>query len=300
MNEPKLAVDIGIGEPLKNPVMNACGTMGYGEEFVDFVDIGGMGAFIPKGLTLEPRKGNPPSRIIETPCGVINCVGLENVGVKRFIEEKLPYLMQFDTPVIVNINGEDIAEYVECAQQLNRVEGVAALEVNLGCLNMTKGGAQFGKNPKTAFNTVLAVRSTTYLPLIVKLTPDAGDITGIAKAVKEAGANAIAVMNTTKAAAILDGKLITGGLSGPAISPRALYLVSEVVKAVDIPVIGMGGIMTTKNALDFLGVGARAVAVGTANLFKHTSIPEIINGISQYMIENEIVDIYDLIGCYVE
>lgn len=298
MSEPKMAVEIA-DIWLKNPVMNASGTMGYGEEYKDFVDIGEMGAFVPKGLTLEPRKGSEPPRIIETPCGVINRIGLENVGVERFIEEKLPYLRQFDTPIIVNINGETVDEYRECAYLLKDVEGIAALEVNLGCPNMERGGAEFGKDKQTVTNVVRPVWELTRVPLIVKLTPDVTSIAEIAKAVEGAGANAISLINTTKGAAIIDGKLFVGGLSGPAIKPRALYLVSEVVKAVKIPVIGIGGIMTAEDALDLLGVGGRAVQVGTANFFNHRAIPEIIQGIREFMAGNHIADINNFIGSYV-
>lgn len=300
-NLPTMKVRIGDIE-LKNPIMTASGTFGYGEEYSPYVDLNRLGALIVKGLSLEPREGNPPPRIIETAAGMLNAVGLENVGVKSFIKEKLPFLRQFDVPVIVNVFGETIEEYVKVAGLLSDVEGIAGLEINISCPNVAKGGIEFGANPDLAGEVTRNVKSVTHLPVIVKLTPNVTDITEIAKSVEEAGADAISLINTLKGMSldinqrVSHLKNITGGLSGPAIKPVALRMVWEVIKQVSIPVIGIGGIMNAADALEFLIVGAKAVQIGTANFINPSATIDILEGIKQYMGKNGISDINDLIG----
>jgi dihydroorotate dehydrogenase (NAD+) catalytic subunit len=300
-NSRRLAVDIG-GLVLKNPVMTASGTFGYGEEYAAYIDLSVLGAIVVKGLSITPREGNPPSRIMETASGMLNAVGLENVGVRAFIDEKLPFLREVDVPVIANILGDTVEEYCEVAQILSEAEGIHALEVNISCPNVAKGGIDFGVNPDLAFKVTEGVKNATDLPVIVKLTPNVTDITEIAKSVEDAGANAISLINTITGLSIdIEKRIphlknITGGLSGPAIKPVALRMVWEVVRAVSVPVIGVGGIMKAGDALEFLVAGARAVQVGTANFVNPRSTVEIIEGIAAYMERKGIDDIKDLIG----
>lgn len=300
-NSRRLAVDIG-GLVLKNPVMTASGTFGYGEEYAAYIDLSVLGAIVVKGLSITPREGNPPSRIMETASGMLNAVGLENVGVRAFIDEKLPFLREVDVPVIANILGDTVEEYCEVAHILSEAEGIHALEVNISCPNVAKGGIDFGVNPDLAFKVTEGVKNATDLPVIVKLTPNVTDITEIAKSVEDAGANAISLINTLTGLSIdIEKRIphlknITGGLSGPAIKPVALRMVWEVVRAVSVPVIGVGGIMKAGDALEFLVAGARAVQVGTANFVNPRSTVEIIEGIAAYMERKGIDDIKDLIG----
>jgi len=298
---PRISVDIA-GVELKNPVMAASGTFGYGEELVPLVDLNRLGAIITKGISLEPMEGNPPPRIVETAGGMINSIGLQNVGLQAFIREKLPFLRQFTTPVIANIFGVTVREFGELAERLDDIPGVAALEVNISCPNVAKGGVLFGADPKMAHHVVRTVRRSTHRPIIVKLSPNVTDITIIAKAVEEAGGDAISLTNTLMAMAI-DVKsrrpllrTIVGGLSGPAIKPVALRLVWQAVNAAEIPVIGIGGIMTAEDALEYIIAGARAVQVGTANFVKPTACLEIIDGIEAYLRENGFQDIGQLTG----
>jgi dihydroorotate dehydrogenase (NAD+) catalytic subunit len=300
-NSRRLAVDIG-GLVLKNPVMTASGTFGYGEEYAAYIDLSVLGAIVVKGLSITPREGNPPSRIMETASGMLNAVGLENVGVRAFIDEKLPFLREVDVPVIANILGDTVEEYCEVAHILSEAEGIHALEVNISCPNVAKGGIDFGVNPDLAFKVTEGVKNATDLPVIVKLTPNVTDITEIAKSVEDAGADAISLINTLTGLSIdIEKRIphlknITGGLSGPAIKPVALRMVWEVVRAVSVPVIGVGGIMKAGDALEFLVAGARAVQVGTANFVNPRSTVEIIEGIAAYMERKGIDDIKDLIG----
>jgi dihydroorotate dehydrogenase (NAD+) catalytic subunit len=300
-NSKRLAVDIG-GLVLKNPVMTASGTFGYGEEYASFMDLGVLGAIVVKGLSLTPREGNPPARIMETASGMLNAVGLENVGVRAFVDEKLPFLREFDVPVIANILGDTVEEYCEVAQILSATEGVHALEVNISCPNVKRGGIGFGVDPGLAFEVTNGVKKATNLPVIVKLTPNVTDITEIARSVEDAGADALSLINTLTGLSIdIERRVphlknITGGLSGPAIKPVALRMVWEVVQAVSVPVIGVGGIMEAGDALEFLVAGARAVQVGTANFVNPRSTVEIIEGIAAYMERMGIDDIADLIG----
>jgi dihydroorotate dehydrogenase (NAD+) catalytic subunit len=300
-NSKRLAVDIG-GLVLKNPVMTASGTFGYGEEYASFVDLSFLGAIVVKGLSLAPREGNPPPRIMETASGMLNAVGLENVGVRAFVDEKLPLLREYDVPVIANILGDTVEEYCEVARILSEAEGVHALEVNISCPNVTRGGIGFGVDPGLASEVTEGVKKATNLPVIVKLTPNVTDITEIAKSVERAGADALSLINTLTGLSIdIEKRVphlknITGGLSGPAIKPVALRMVWEVVQAVSAPVIGVGGIMEAGDALEFLIAGARAVQVGTANFVNPRSTVEIIEGIEAYMERKGINDIEDLIG----
>jgi dihydroorotate dehydrogenase (NAD+) catalytic subunit len=296
-----LSVEIGRLR-LRNPVMTASGTFGYGEEYAPYVDLSRLGAIVVKGLSLKPRMGNPPPRIVETPCGMLNAVGLQNVGVNAFIREKLPFLTQFDLPVIANIFGESVEEYVKVAEILSQASGVHALEVNISCPNVKKGGIAFGANPDMAADVTRRVKASTDLPVIVKLTPNVTDIAEIAESVEAAGADAISLINTITGMSVdIERRVphlrnITGGLSGPAIKPVALRMVWQVIQRVSVPVIGLGGIMTARDALEFLIVGARAVQVGTAHFIHPHAAIEILEGIEDYLEQHQFDDINQLIG----
>lgn len=285
---PDMRVAIG-GLQLRNPVMTASGTFGYAREFASLVDLNRLGAIIVKGISLQPRHGNPPPRIIETACGMLNAIGLENVGVEKFITEKLPYLRQLDTPVIVNILGDSIGDYVDLAARLDQAQGIAALEVNISCPNVKKGGVAFGTDASMAAAVTSGIRQATKLPVIVKLSPNVTDVTLIARAVEDAGADGVSLINTLLGMAIdirsRKPRLanIVGGLSGPAIKPVALRMVWQTARAVSIPVIGIGGIGTTEDALEFLMAGATAVQVGTANFYQPTAATDIVAGLEQYV-----------------
>jgi dihydroorotate dehydrogenase (NAD+) catalytic subunit len=290
------------GLQMKNPVITASGTFGYGEEYADYIDLNLLGGISVKGLSLAPRAGNPPPRIMETTGGMLNSVGLQNIGVDAFIEEKIPFLRKFDVAVIANIYGESYADYAAVAAKLDGVPGVHALEVNISCPNVQKGGLSFGADPRAAAEVTRRVRAKNSLPLIVKLTPNVTDITVIARAVEQAGADAVSLINTLTGMSIdLDTrephlKSITGGLSGPAIKPVALRMVWQVARQVKIPVIGMGGIMTARDALEFMVAGASDVQVGTASFVNPRSGVEIIDGMQGYMKKNRIKKITDIVG----
>lgn len=296
-----LEVDLGFLR-LKNPVIAASGTFGYGDEVRDFVDPSILGGFVTKGLSIRPRKGNPPPRTCETPCGMLNSIGLENIGIDRFLEEKLPKISSLDTAIIVNIFGESIDEYREVAKRLRGVKEISAIEINISCPNVEKGGMIFGKDPYLSSKITEVVLNSSDKPVIVKLSPNVGDIASIAKAVEKAGANAISLINTITGMAVdIETRRpvlgnIYGGLSGPAIKPIALYMTYSVVKSVSIPIIGGGGIMDYRDAMEFLIVGARAVQVGTANLIDPAICAEIIDGIRAYCEEKGIEDINEIIG----
>ncbi|MEA1935363.1 MAG: dihydroorotate dehydrogenase [Thermodesulfobacteriota bacterium] len=300
-HNPKLQVNIG-GLVLKNPVMTASGTFGYGEEYSNYIDLNRLGALIVKGISLERRTGNPPHRIMETPCGMLNSIGLENVGVRSFVDEKLPFLKNFDVPVIVNIFGETVEEYRRVAEALSNAGGVHGLEVNISCPNVLKGGVEFGADPDMANKVTRNVKSVTDLPVMVKLTPNVTDIAEIAGSVEDGGADAISLINTLKGMSVdIEERVphlknITGGLSGPAIKPVALRMVWEVVNRVSIPVIGIGGIMDAADAVEFLIAGARAIQVGTASFVNPRVTMDILEGINDYLIKHGIHDINDLIG----
>jgi dihydroorotate dehydrogenase (NAD+) catalytic subunit len=296
-----LGVNVG-GIFMKNPVMTASGTFGYGEEFASFVDLNRLGGIIVKGLSLEPSAGSPPPRTTETCGGMLNAIGLENIGLKAFVQEKLPFLQALETPVIVNIYGNQISAYAELAERIQDTEGIAGIEINISCPNVKAGGMAFGTDPKLAFDVVKGVRQKTSLPLIVKLSPNVTDIRVIGRSVEEAGADAVSLINTVTGMAVDVNKRksklgnITGGLSGPAIKPIALRMVWEVGQAVRIPVIGIGGIANAMDALEFLIAGATAVQVGTANFVNPRATIEIIDGLSSYLEENNIDDMRQIIG----
>jgi len=300
-NPISLRVELA-GIQMKNPVMVCSGTFGYGEEYSQFMDLGKLGAIVTKSITLLPRAGNRPPRIIETPAGMLNSIGLQNVGLERFVSEKMPFLQEIGIPIIVSISGEDMGEYVELAKRLSDVEDIAGLEINISCPNVSRGGMMFGAEPKVTHELIEAVRGATDLPLIAKLSPNVTNIAEIACAAEEAGADAISLINTLLGMAIdihtRRPKLanITGGLSGPAIRPVAVRMVWQVAQAVELPVIGMGGIMTAQDAVEFIIAGARAVSVGTANFVNPLAAVEIISGVKSFMIRNHILDINDLVG----
>ncbi len=297
----KLAVEIGKLK-LKNPVMTASGTFGYGEEYAPYVDLNRLGAIIVKGLSLKPRHGNPSPRIMETSAGMLNAIGLQNVGVKSFIRDKLPYLRQFDTAIIANVYGETIEEYLRVSEILTAADGVHALEINVSCPNVKKGGVAFGTDPDMIAEVTAGVKGVTDLPVIVKLSPNVTDITVMAKAAEAAGADAVSLINTITGMSVDIEKRIphlknvTGGLSGPAIKPIALRMVWQVATQVHIPVIGVGGIMSAPDALEFFIVGARAVQVGTANFVDPRATIRIIEGIEAYMNRHQTVTMDDLLG----
>ncbi|MBP7342352.1 MAG: dihydroorotate dehydrogenase [Deltaproteobacteria bacterium] len=287
---------------MKNPVMTASGTFGYGEEYADYVDLNRLGGIVVKGLSLKPRLGNPPPRIMETAGGMLNAVGLQNIGVEAFIAEKLPFLRRYDVAVIANIYGESYAEYAGVAKQLASAPGVHALEVNVSCPNVKQGGLSFGADPKAAAEVTRRVKAETDLPVIVKLTPNVTDITVIARAVEQAGADAVSLINTLTGLAIdlrtrkPHLKNVTGGLSGPAVKPVALRMVWQVAQSVSIPVVGMGGILSARDALEFMVAGANAVEVGTANFINPLATMEIVVGMQQYLKQNRLKNIAEIVG----
>jgi dihydroorotate dehydrogenase (NAD+) catalytic subunit len=290
------------GIKMKNPVMVASGTFGYGEEASKFVDLDKLGAIVTKTITLEPREGNPPPRIVETASGMLNAIGLQNKGVKDFIDNRLPFLSKFKTPVIANIAGESAKEYAELARLLNKQPLVKGIEINISCPNVSKGGMFFCFDPNATEELVKTVRKETSLPLIVKLSPNVTNIAAIAKKAEDAGADAISLINTLLGTSIdietrkfsLANK--TGGLSGPAIKPVALRMVWQVANVVKIPIIGIGGIMTGEDAIEFFLAGASAVQIGTAN-FVDTQAPiRIVTEIKDYLETNNLTNLRELIG----
>lgn len=301
MKSPDLSVEIGRIK-FKNPVMVASGTFGFGEEYKDFLDLNQLGAIIPKGISLKQIIGNPPPRIFETESGIINSIGLQNPGFEVFVKEKLPYLKTLKTHIILNIFGYTKKEYIELASRCDELSGISALEINISCPNVEKGGIIFGTNPKMAYNLVRGVRKVTRLTLIVKLSPNVGDIALMGKSIEDAGADALSLINTFRAMAI-DIKSrkpqignVIGGLSGPAIKPIALRMVWEVSQAVKIPVIGIGGIAKAEDAIEFILAGASAVQIGTANLINPKTAIEVIEGIKEYLIQSRIDCLKNIIG----
>ena len=299
--EVDLRVSIG-GLELQNPVMTASGTFGYGVEFESFVNLSRLGAVVVKGISLAPRSGNPPPRIVETACGMLNAIGLENVGVDRFISDKMPYLSALGVPVIVNILGESVEEYSRIAERLVDVPGVAAIEVNISCPNVKKGGVAFGADPKMAASVTAAVKQSCRVPVIVKLSPNVTDVTLMAKAVEEAGADGVSLINTLIGMAI-DLRTrrprlanVIGGLSGPAIKPVALRMVYQVAQVVTIPIIGIGGISSAEDAMEFMLAGASAVQVGTANFVNPRASEDVVDGMTSYVREQQLASVRELIG----
>jgi len=294
-----LEVEIGRLK-LKNPVLVASGTFGYGREYAPFLDLNILGGIVVKGISLKERSGNPPPRLVEVPCGLINAIGLENVGIERFLKEKLPFLKTIDTKIIVNIFGDSIEEYALLAEKLEK-SGVDALELNISCPNI-KDGLVFGKDKRLAAKVTKAVRNVTDLPIIVKLTPEVTDIVAIAREVINCGADGVSLINTFPAMAVDVNTRrprlsnITGGLSGPCLKPISLKMVWDIVRTLNIPTVGIGGIFTAQDALEYLIVGAKAVQIGTANFINPKVSVEVLEGIKSYLKDNEFKNINDVIG----
>jgi dihydroorotate dehydrogenase (NAD+) catalytic subunit len=300
---PDLSVRIGKIK-LKNPVMVASGTFGFAKEFENFLDLNRLGAIIPKGISLKPMMGNPPPRIFETEGGILNSIGLQNPGLQDFLESKLPYLRSIRTHLIINFFGNTQKEYEELARRLDQVPGISGLEMNISCPNIQQCKIEFSSDPKMTYRLVRAVRKSTQLTLIVKLSPNVTDISSIAKSAEEAGADALSLVNTFKALAIniysLKPELgnLIGGLSGPAIKPIALRMVWEVGQVVKIPLIGIGGIRKAEDAIEFLLVGASAVQIGTANLINPGTSLEVLGGIKRYLAQHQINHLKKLTGLF--
>jgi dihydroorotate dehydrogenase (NAD+) catalytic subunit len=303
-NQTDLSTNIGKLK-LKNPLIAASGTFGYGSEFEEFGSPDSFGGICVKGLSLEPKSGNPMPRIIETPSGMLNAIGLENVGVKEFAAKKMPYLRGLDdTKIIANFFGNSIDEYVRCASEITNIPGVHALEMNISCPNVKAGGIAFGTDPNSASEVVSAVRAATDLPLIVKLSPNVTDIRVIGRAVEEAGADALSLINTVTGLAVdLERRRpvlanVTGGLSGPAIKPLALRMVWEMASVARVPIIGLGGIMSGRDALEFICIGASAVQIGTANFVNPSSVLDILTDMEQYLADHNIEQLSDFVGTF--
>ena len=298
----KTQVHIGRGLTIKNPVMTASGTFGYGLEYGDFIDLNRLGGVLVKGTTLHPRQGNPYPRMAETPSGMLNAVGLQNKGVDYFCEHIYPTISGYDTAMIVNVSGSQVEDYIETAEKINALEGIPAIELNISCPNVKEGGMAFGVTCAGAASVVRSVRAVYDKTLIVKLSPNVTDITEIARAVEAEGADSISMINTLLGMAIDAEKrrpvlsTITGGLSGPAVKPIALRMVWQTAQAVKVPVIGMGGIASATDAIEFLLAGASAVEVGTYNFVDPSVTTQIVDGIEDYMRRQGFTDIQDLIG----
>ncbi len=300
MGKINLAVKVGRLK-LKNPVLVASGPFGYGEEYAPLIDLNQLGGIVVKGTSLKPKIGNPPPRLVEVPCGLLNAIGLENIGVEQFMEKKLPFLKQFDTKIMVNIFGFSIDEYVALAERLDTT-GIDALEVNVSCPNIKTGGKAFGIDPKMVAQITQVVCQRTHLPVFIKLSPQVTDIVTIAKAAMDAGADGVSLINSFPAMAIdiYSGKPklgnITGGLSGPCLKPIALKMVWDIVRNLNIPVMGIGGITNFEDALEYLIVGAKAVQIGSANFLNPQVSIEVINGIKAYLDKQGVNDINMIIG----
>lgn len=298
----KTQVHIGRGLTIKNPVMTASGTFGYGLEYGDFINLNRLGGILVKGTTLHPRQGNPYPRMAETPSGMLNAVGLQNKGVDYFCEHIYPTIFGYDTVMIVNVSGSQVEDYIETAEKINALEGIPAIELNISCPNVKEGGMAFGVTCAGAASVVRAVRAVYDKTLIVKLSPNVTDITEIARAVEAEGADSISMINTLLGMAINAEKrrpvlsTITGGLSGPAVKPIALRMVWQTAQVVKVPIIGMGGIASAKDAIEFLLAGASAVEVGTYNFVDPSVTTQIVDGIEDYMRRHGFTDIQDLIG----
>jgi len=303
MSKVDLSVNIG-GIHLKNPVLLASGTVGYGNEIAQFIDISNLGGIVTKSLSLKPRKGNPPTRIVETSSGMLNAIGLANVGVEAFIKDKIPFLKQLNTTIICNIAGSTIDEYVECAHILTSEETINAFEINVSCPNVKEGGLEFGNDLEVVGRITAKVRSVTKKPIIIKLSPNVSRISAFAKVVKEEGGNAVSAINTLVGTSFdintRKPKLhnITGGLSGPAIKPVALAKVLEIKRTVDIPIIGIGGIMNWRDAVEMMIVGASAFQIGTVNFINPNAGVEIVEGLKSYCEKNSISKLSELTGSY--
>lgn len=299
-----LSVNIGKLK-LRNPIMLASGTVGYGNEIAEFTDLNKLGAIVTKSLSLKPRKGNPPQRIVETPSGMLNAIGLANVGVEEFIKEKIPFLKKYDVPLICNIAASTVEEYVECTKILDSEETIKAFEINVSCPNVKDGGLTFGNDIKAVAKVTEAVRAVTDKTIIIKLSPNVSYISEFAQAVKDAGGDAVSAINTlvgtsfniqTRRPKIFN---VNGGLSGPAIKPVALAKVLEISRNVDIPIIGVGGIMNWKDVIEFMIVGSSAVQIGTLNFIDPTAPGRIINELEQFCKENNYKKISELTASYI-
>jgi len=304
MSKVDLSVSIGSLK-LRNPIMLASGTVGYGNEIAEFTDLNKIGAIVTKSLSLKPRKGNPPQRIVETPAGMLNAIGLANVGVEEFIKEKIPFLKEYDVPLICNIAASSVDEYVECTKILNVEETIKAFEINVSCPNVKDGGLQFGNNLSAVGNVTAKVRAVTNKPLIIKLSPNVSYISEFAQVVKDEGGDAVSAINTlvgtsfnifTKKPKIFN---INGGLSGPAIKPVALAKVLEISRNVNIPIIGIGGIMNWKDVVEFMIVGASAIQIGTLNFIDPAASEKIIKELENYCFVSGIQKISDLTASYI-
>lgn len=295
-------VDVGAGLVLRNPILTASGTFGYGLEFEPFLDLQQLGGVVVKGISPHPRGGNPPPRLVETPAGMLNAIGLQNVGVERFLEEKLPRLRERETALIVNVFGYGVEDYVEVAAALDRETGVAALELNLSCPNVSEGGFLIGKSPAAIETVTRAVRQASRLPLWVKLTPNVSDIVEVAQAAVEGGADALSLVNTYLGMVVDIERRVpvlanrTGGLSGPAIRPMAVAAVHQVAQAVDVPVIGMGGIVSVRDVVEFMLVGAAAVEVGTASFNEPGIAARLVRELEQWCRERHVTEVSSLTG----
>lgn len=299
-------MSVNIGKlKLRNPVMLASGTVGYGNEIAEFIDLSKIGAIVTKSLSLKPRKGNPPQRIVETPSGMLNAIGLANVGVEEFIKTKIPFLKQHDVPVVCNIAASTIDEYVECTKILNSEDSIEAFEINVSCPNVKDGGLQFGNDLKAVGKVTESVRAITDKTLIIKLSPNVSYISEFAQIVKDSGGDAVSAINTlvgtsfnifTRRPKIHN---INGGLSGPAIKPIALAKVLEISRKVDIPIIGIGGIMNWKDVIEFMIAGASAVQIGTLNFVDPTAPQKIVTELEEYCLKNNYKKISDLTASYI-
>lgn len=304
MNQIDLSVNIGSLK-LRNPIMLASGTVGYGNEISDFCDLNKLGAIVTKSLSLKPRKGNPPQRIVETPAGMLNAIGLANVGVEEFIKEKIPFLKKYDISLICNIAASSVDEYVECVRILTNEETIKAFEINVSCPNVKDGGLQFGNDKFAVGNVTNKVRAVTNKPLIIKLSPNVSYIWEFAKVVKDEGGDAVSAINTLVGTAfnIFTRKPkiqnVNGGLSGPAIKPVALAKVLEISRKVDIPIIGIGGIMNWKDVIEFMIVGASAVQIGTLNFIDPTAPEKMIKELEDYCINTGIKKLSELTASYI-
>jgi len=302
--KPDLSVHIG-NLKFRNPILLASGTVGYGNEMSEFIDLNTIGGIVTKSLSLKPRKGNPPQRIVETPAGMLNAIGLQNVGVEEFIREKIPFLEKFDVPLICNIAASTYEEYIECTRILTKEETIKAFEINVSCPNVKEGGLQFGNDVKTVGKITSGVKAVTDKPVIIKLSPNVSYISEFAKVVNEEGGDAVSAINTlvgtsfninTRKPKIYN---VNGGLSGPAIKPIALAKVLEIKQKVDIPVIGIGGIMNWRDVIEFMIVGSSAVQLGTVNFIDPTAAAKIIKGIEDYCLKQGIERISELTGSYI-
>lgn len=298
----QLNVKVG-GLDLKNPVLTASGTFGYGLEFADFIDLNRLGGFIVKGTTLHPREGNDYPRMAETPSGMLNCVGLQNKGVDYFCEHIYPQLKDIDSNVLVNVSGSSPEDYAECAARIDALDHIPGIELNISCPNVKDGGMAFGVTCEGAASVVRAVRQRYHKTLIVKLSPNVTDIASIAKAVEAEGADSVSLINTLMGMSIdIERRksrlsIGTGGLSGPCVKPVALRMVWQVARAVNIPVVGLGGIMNAADVIEFLMAGATAVEIGTANFIDPTTTIRVIDGMNEWLDSHGVKDVHEIIGC---